>query len=331
MSSTFAGLRNAGVPIRRACVLVGRARASHYRRARGPVHGPQQARVIPASGQALSAAERGSVLTLINTEAYADLPIGQIWARELDAGSYLCPAPGMYRIARAAGQSRELRRQATRPAKVKPELLADGPLQVWTRDITKLRGPARGISCQLYVLIDIYSRFSPSWIVSPIEASQLAKDFIAEAIDRNGTAPHTVHADRGTSITSKPVPALLADPGVTRSHSPPWVSNDNPFSESQFKTLKYLPEFPASFASLAHARQFCAGFFHEYNYIHRHSGIAWHTLASVHFGTATRSTGPGRTPSPPPATPTPSGSAAGRTRWPWPTSPGSTSHTPNPR
>ncbi len=226
------------------------------------------------------------MLALINSEAYADLSIGQIWARELDAGSYLCSASTMYRIARAAGQTRERRRQAAHPAKTKPELLADGPSQIWTWDITKLRGPARGVFYQLYVLIDIYSRFNPSWIISPVEDSLLATDFIAEAIDRNGTAPHTVHADRGTSMTSKPVSALLADLGVTRSHSRPHVSNDNPYSEAQFKTLKYLPEFPASFASLAHARQFCAGFFHQYNYIHRHSGIAWHTPASVHFGTS---------------------------------------------
>jgi putative transposase len=286
MSDTFAGLRDAGVPARRACALIGRSRATHYRHARGPVHGPRRQRAVPGNGQALTGAERESVLALINSEAYADLSIGQIWARELDAGSYLCSASSMYRIARAAGQSRERRRQAAHPAKVKPELLADGPSQVWTWDITKLRGPARGIFYQLYVLIDIYSRFNPSWIISPVEDSQLAKDFIDEAIERNGTAPHTVHADRGTSMTSKPVSALLADLGVARSHSRPHVSNDNPYSEAQFKTLKYLPEFPASFASLAHARQFCAGFFHEYNYIHRHSGIAWHTPASVHFGTS---------------------------------------------
>src|SRR5660397_193627 len=131
--------------------------------------------------------------SLINTEAYADLSIGQIWARELDEGRYWCSALSMYRIARAAGQSRERRRQATHPAKVKPELLADGPSQVWTWDITKLRGPAKGIFYQLYVLIDIYSRFNPSWIISPVEDSLLATDFIAEAIDRNGAVPHTVH------------------------------------------------------------------------------------------------------------------------------------------
>jgi putative transposase len=286
MSAAFAELRSAAVPIKRACRLIGKARATHYRHARGRRHGPAPARSTPENGQALSLVERQAVLTLINTPAYADLSIGQIWARELDAGNYLCSASSMYRIARAAGQSRERRRQATHPAKVKPELLADGPSQVWTWDITKLRGPAKGIFYQLYVLIDIFSRFNPSWIISPVEDSILAKDFIAEAIERNGAVPHTVHADRGTSMTSKPVSALLADLGVTRSHSRPRVSNDNPFSEAQFKTLKYLPEFPNAFASLAHARQFCASFFHEYNYIHRHSGIAWHTPASVHFGTA---------------------------------------------
>lgn len=205
MSATFTELRAAGVSIVRACVLIGRARASHYRHARGRVHGPRPARVAADNGQALTQDERQAVLSLINTEAYADLSIGQIWARELDEGRYLCSASSMYRIARAAGQSRERRRQATHPAKVKPELLADGPSQVWTWDITKLRGPAKGIFYQLYVLIDIYSRFNPSWIISPVEDSLLATDFIAEAIERNGAVPHTVHADRGTSMTSQPV------------------------------------------------------------------------------------------------------------------------------
>ena len=286
MSATFTALRGAGVPVTRACTLIGRARATHYRHARGPVHGPRPPRQVPDNGQALSAGERAVVLTLINTAVYADLSIGQIWVRELDEGRYSCSMSSMYRIARAAGQTRERRRLATHPAKVKPELMADGPSQVWTWDITKLRGPGKGIFYQLYVLIDIYSRFNPSWIISPVEDSRLAADFIDEAIARNGVVPHTVHADRGTSMTSKPVSALLADLGVTRSHSRPKVSDDNPFSETQFKTLKYLPNFPASFESLAHAREFCAGFFHEYNYIHRHSGIAWHTPASVHFGTA---------------------------------------------
>ncbi len=174
MSATFTELCAAAVPINRSCALLGRARASHYRHARGPVHGPRPARAAPENGQALSAAERTAVLRLINTPAYADLAIGQIWARELDEGRYWCSASSMYRIARAAGQSRERRRLATHPAKVKPELLADAPSQVWTWDITKLRGPDKGIFYQLYVLIDLYSRFNPSWILSPVEDSVLA-------------------------------------------------------------------------------------------------------------------------------------------------------------
>lgn len=286
MSTAFDELRGAGMPVSAACGLVGRSRATHYRRAQPPLHGPREARAVPDNGQALTGVERAAVLELINSEEYADLSVGQIWARELDGGRYICSPSSMYRIARAAGQSRERRRQATHPAKVKPELMAGGPSQVWTWDITKLRGPAKGVWYHLYVIIDIFSRFNPSWIVSPVEDSRLAKDFIAEAIVRNGSAPHTVHADRGTSMTSKPVSALLADLGVTRSHSRPKVSNDNPYSESQFKTLKYISSFPAHFESVAHAREFCAGFFYEYNYVYRHSGIAWHTPASVHFGTA---------------------------------------------
>lgn len=270
--------------MRTACRLVGRSRATHYRRARGPVLGPKPRR--RPGPQALDTDERATVLRVINQAGYGELSIGQIWIRELDENRYWCSMSSMYRIAAAAGQTRERRRQATHPAKVKPELVADAPSQVWTWDITKLRGPGKGIWYHLYVLIDIYSRYNPGWILAAAEDSVLARDFIDEAITGNGQVPHTVHADRGTSMTSKPVSALLTDLGVTRSHSRPRVSNDNPFSEAQFKTLKYLPEFPSSFTSLAHARQFCAGFFHEYNYIHRHSGIAWHTPASVHFGTA---------------------------------------------
>ncbi len=151
---------------------------------------------------------------------------------------------------------------------------------------TKLRGPTKGLYYHLYVLIDIYSRYNPGWIVSTVEESQLAADFLADAITRNGSAPHTVHADRGTSMTSKPVSALLADLGVTRTHSRPRVSNDNPYSESQYRTLKYLPDFPDHFESMTHANQFLADFFYQYNYVHRHSGIGWHTPSSVHFGTS---------------------------------------------
>ncbi len=276
-------LTAAGTAVRTACALLGRARATHYRRARGPMHGPKQRR--PPGPQALDHSERAAVLEVINRAGYCDLSIGQIWVRELDEGNYWCSLSSMYRIAAAAGQTRERRRQATHPAKVKPELVADGPSQVWTWDITKLRGPGKGIWFHLYVLIDIYSRYNPGWLLAGAEDSVLARDFIDEAITRNGQVPHTVHADRGTSMTSQPVSALLVDLGVTRTHSRPRVSNDNPFSEAQFKTLKYLHDFPGSFPTLTAARTFLEGFFTEYNHVHRHSGIGWHTPASVHFGT----------------------------------------------
>lgn len=222
----------------------------------------------------------------LRLQYYADLAICQIWARELDEGNYVCSTSSMYRIATVAGQSRDRRRQATHPAKVKPELLADGPSQVWSWTITKLRGPTTGSWYHLYVLIDIYSRYNPSWLLSRTESAQQAEDFIDEAITRNGAVPHTVHADRGTSMTSGSVWELLANLGVDRSHSRPRTSNDNPFSEAQFKTMKYVHDFPKSFASLGDAYEFLDGFFNEYNHVHRHSGIGWHTPASVHFGTA---------------------------------------------
>jgi putative transposase len=274
------------VPVRTGCALVGRSRATHYRHQHPVQFGPPRPRVPASNGQALSAVERADVLKVINTDANADLAICQIWARELDEGNYWGSMSSMYRIASAAGQSRERRRLATHPANVKPELLADAPSQVWSWDITKLRGPTKGVWYHLYVLIDIYSRYTPAWIVAAQESSELAKDFIDAAIATNGVTPHTVHADRGTSMTSKPVSQMLADLGVTRSHSRPRVSNDNPFSEAQFKTLKYLHDFPTSFTSLAHARSFLDGFFNEYNHIHHHSGIGWHTPASVHYGTS---------------------------------------------
>lgn len=287
LDEAFTALVAVGITVVAACALTGRSRASHYRRLNPPAGKPDP---VPQAQRAkppgtLSPAERAGVLEVINEPRYQNLSICQIWARELDEDRYHCSMSSMYRIARRAGQSRERRALATHPAKVKPELLATGASQVWSWDITKLRGPARGIWYHLYALIDIYSRYSPSHIVCAAEDSIVAADFIDEAIGRNGSAPHTVHADRGTSMTSKPVSALLADLGITRTHSRPRVSNDNPFSEAQFKTLKYVPDFPQHFTSLAEAKTFCDGFFTDYNHLHRHSGIGWHTPASVHFGT----------------------------------------------
>jgi transposase InsO family protein len=290
MNVAFAELRAAEVSIAAACALTGRSRATHYRRADprgvmlGPVHGPPRPRRLPPA--TITDDERARVLVVLNSQPYKDLAIPQVWARELDEGRYWCSESSMYRIARAARQSRERRAQATHPPRVRPELVAYGPSEVWSWDITALKGPRKGEWYKLYVVLDIFSRYVPGWLVASAEDAVVAKDFLADAVARNLVAPQTIHADRGGSMTSKPVSELMIDLGICRSHSRPRTSNDNPYSEAQFKTLKYVPDFPERFGSLADARAFCDRFFANYNHEHRHSGIGMHTPASVHFGTA---------------------------------------------
>jgi len=280
----------AKVSIARACALTGRSRATHYRRADpagvtlGPLHGPHRPRRLPPC--TLTDDERAAVLALLNSPAYRDLAIPQVWARELDEGRWWCSQSSMYRIARDAGQSRERRAQATHPPRVRPELVARGPSEVWSWDITALKGPRKGQWYKLYVVLDIFSRYVVGWLVANAEDAVVAKDFLADAVARNRVVPATIHADRGGSMTSKPVSELMIDLGISRSHSRPRCSNDNPYSEAQFKTLKYMPDFPDRFGSLADARAFCERFFTAYNHEHRHSGIGMHTPASVHFDTA---------------------------------------------
>jgi transposase InsO family protein len=285
MTTTFAELRAAELSVQRSCGLTGISRASHYRHTHptGPVHGPWLPRTPPPS--ALSAAERAVVLDLLASPVYADLAIGQVWVRELDEGRYWCSMSTMYRIARAAGQTSERRRQATHPPRVRPEQAAHGPSEVWSWDITALKGPTTGVWYKCYVVIDIFSRYVTGWLVAAAEDAVVAKDFLVEAVARNGWQPQTIHADRGGAMVSKPVSELV-DLGVLRSHSRPRTSNDNPYSEAQFKTMKYVPDFPERFGSLEDARRFCDGFFVAYNHEHRRSGIGMHTPASVHFGTA---------------------------------------------
>ncbi|WP_406271161.1 IS3 family transposase [Actinacidiphila glaucinigra] len=267
-----------------ACRLTGRSRATHYRRLRPPPERkPRKPQVQPS---ALTPQERAAVLELMNSDEYAELPPAQIWARELDAGRYHCSVSTMYRILREKGQSGERRRQATHPAKTVPELVATGLSQVFTWDITKAAGPAKGVWYHAYVVIDIFSRYIVGHTVEAAESASRAEELIRETIVRNGIVPETVHADRGTSMTSKKVSQLLIDLGVTRSHSRPKVSNDNPYSEAHFKTVKYMSDYPVRFDSLAHAREWFEAFITYYNHDHRHSGIGWHTPASVHFGTA---------------------------------------------
>jgi putative transposase len=276
-----------GVARRTACEAVGRPRASHYRTRQGPLHGPPSPR--PRSHRALQPAEVDQIIEVLTSERFCDQAPAQVWATLLDEGTYLASISTMYRELRKRCMVRERRAQARRPAHVKPELVATTPNQVWSWDITKLAGPHKWTWYQLYVILDVYSRYAVGWLVATRESDRLAEELIADAIHQHNVPDGqlSLHADRGSSMTSKTVSQLLADLGVLQSHSRPHVSNDNPYSESQFKTLKYSPRFPKRFASLAHARSFIDEFFEHYNNEHRHSGIGLHTPASVHYGTAT--------------------------------------------
>ena len=227
-------------------------------------------------------------MAVLHSERFCDRAPAQVWATLLDEGTYLCSVSSMYRLLRARQEVRERRRVARHPAHLKPELVATGPNQVWSWDITKLAGPHKWTWFHLYVILDVYSRYVTGWLVAPRESARLAEELIAQAIYDQGVGPDqlTIHADRGSSMTSKTVTQLLADLGVLQSHSRPHQSNDNPYSEAQFKTMKYFPTFPRRFANIASARRFCEDFFAFYNHEHRHSGIALHTPADVHFGRA---------------------------------------------
>jgi putative transposase len=228
------------------------------------------------------------VLAALHGERFIDAAPPTVYATLLDEGRYLASVPTMYRVLRAAGEVRERRRQAAHPPTVKPELVAEAPNRIWSWDITKLLGPVKWTYYSLYVVLDVYSRYVPGWLLAPRESAALAEHLLAETIAKHAVPPGqlTVHADRGPSMASKPVALLLADLGVTKSHSRPHVSNDNPYSEAQFKTLKYRPAFPERFGSLEDARAFCRTFFPWYNHDHRHSGIGLHTPADVHTGQA---------------------------------------------
>jgi putative transposase len=277
------------VGVRTACVAVGRSRATHYRHHRvGPPPARKPLTAPRPQPRALSAGERARVREVLNSQRFVDAAPATVWATLLDEGTYLCSQSTMYRVLRSHGEVRERRRQATHPPRVKPELVAEGPNQCWSWDITKLLGPVKWTYYHLYVIIDIFSRYVPGWLIAERESAALAEKLLADTISKQRIAPDqlTLHADRGTSMASKPVAMLLADLGVTKTHSRPHCSNDNPYSESGFKTLKYRPDFPERFGSIQDARAFCQHFFGWYNGEHRHSGIALHTPADVHYGRA---------------------------------------------
>jgi putative transposase len=239
-----------------------------------------------AQPRALSAAEQQAILAEQHSDRFADLAPAEVWAILLDEGRYLGSVSTFYRLLRSAGETRQRRAQPTHPAKVKPELVATAPNQVHSWDITKLRGPAKWTYYYLYVILDIYSRYAVGWMVVSRESGPLAEALIKQTLAKQGIGRDqlTLHADRGSSMTSKPVAFLLADLGVTQSHSRPHVSDDNPFSEAQFKTLKYRPDFPDRFTSIEAARLHCHRFFAWYNDEHRHTGLGLHTPADVHYG-----------------------------------------------
>jgi putative transposase len=244
--------------------------------------------VRPTPKRALDEAERQIVLDHLHSQRFRDKAPAEVYATLLDEDIYLCSIRTMHRILAENGELKERRNQLRHPQYKKPELLATGPNQVWSWDITKLLGPVKWTYFYLYVILDIFSRYVVGWMVAPRETAELAKRLIGDTClkQRIVAGDLTIHADRGTSMTSKPVALMLADLGVTKTHSRPHVSDDNPYSESQFKTLKYRPEFPDRFGSIEDSRAFCQRFFPWYNHEHHHSGIALLTPEMLHYGMA---------------------------------------------
>lgn len=272
------------VRIKKACEALGIPRASYYYFCKNRDGQKKRAPIRPPL--ALSPQEEQRVLDTLHTERFCDKAPRQVYAALLDEGTYLCSVRTMYRILEKHNEVRERRNQLCHPVYQKPELLATEPKQVWSWDITKLKGPAKWTYFYLYVILDIFSRYVVGWMVAHREQSALALRLIADSCKKQTIKPEqlVIHADRGSSMKSKPVAFLLSDLGITKSHSRPYVSNDNPYSESQFKTLKYRPDFPGNFGSIEDARVFCKNFFTWYNTEHYHSGIGLHTPEAVHYG-----------------------------------------------
>lgn len=267
------------------CRALGVPRATLYR-SLGRAQTLRAAEPRPSPARALDATERQVVLDVLHEARFVDRPPAQVCAALLDEGVYLCSERTMYRILHQEGELRERRNQLVHPSYAKPELLAMRPNEVWSWDITKLKGPAKWTHYHLYVILDIFSRYVVGWMVASCESAALAHRLIGETCLKQQISKEqlTIHADRGSSMRSKCVALLLSDLGITKTHSRPHVSNDNPFSESHFKTLKYRPAFPERFGSIEDARAFCTTFFTWYNTEHYHSALAWLSPQSVHYG-----------------------------------------------
>jgi putative transposase len=266
------------------CAALGLPRATYYRRRRPQSAPPARAR----SPRALSAGEQATVLDVLHAPRFVDLAPAEVYATLLDEGQYHCAERTMYRLLAASHEVRERRDQLRHPRYAAPELLARRPNELWSWDITKLLGPAKWTYFYLYVMLDVFSRYVVGWMVAHGESATLAEQFIHETCTRQGIGREqlTIHADRGSAMTSKSVAFLLADLGITKTHSRPHVSNDNPFSEAQFKTLKYRPAFPDRFGAIQDARGHCHVFFPWYNTEHHHSGLGLLTPSDVHHGLA---------------------------------------------
>jgi putative transposase len=269
------------VGVQAACAALFVPRSSLYR-----ARAPQGVRSRPKiSARALSQVEKIKVREELNSERFQDRSPREVYATLIDEGRYLCSYRSMYRILDENHEVRERRDQLRHPNYVKPELLATAPNQLWSWDITKLWGPSKWTYFYLYVILDVYSRYVVGWMIAERESAALAEELISQTCARQGIqrGQLTVHADRGSAMTSKPVALLLADLGVTKTHSRPHVSNDNPYSEAQFKTMKYRPDYPTRFGCLQDARAWAAEFFAWYNREHHHTGLALLTPADVHF------------------------------------------------
>jgi putative transposase len=268
-------------PACRACA----APATIYRRRRPPQ--PRTPKPRPTPARALTEPERQQVLDVLHSGRFVDVSPEETWATLLDEGSYLCSTRTMYRIlASRHGGVRERRNQLTHPAYAKPELLAERPNELWSWDISKLKAATRGTCFFLYVILDVFSRYIVGWTVRHRETGELATALIEQAIGQQPITPSILHADRGAPMRSKHVSELLDDLGVSKTHSRPYTSSDNPYSEAGFKTLKYRPAFPARFDDIEHAREHCRAFVHWYTHSHRHSGIGLMTPAAIHHGHA---------------------------------------------
>jgi putative transposase len=274
-----------------ACRALTVPRATYYRTmsASGRLTEPSPR---PTPARALSPDERTIVLETLNSERFCDVAPAAVQATLLDEDVYICSTRTMYRILAGEGQVKERRDQLRHPVYARPELLALRPNEVWSWDITKLKGPVKWSCYYLYVILDIFSRYVTGWMVATRESGELARRLIAETCGKQGIERNmlTLHADRGSSMKSKPVALLLSDLGVTKTHGRPHTSDDNPYSEAQFKTLKYRPEFPRRFGSIEDARVFCQDFFTWYNTVHRHSGIGYMTPEAVHYERAKKIT-----------------------------------------